>query len=95
MFHIDFQKLRREWKTFLLALLTTAAGAWQFAVVNGASLPNLFSWVPDQYQSAVLFVVGILFLGLRKYVDEVQVTTTETVTTETTTITPAPTVPNV
>lgn len=95
MFKIDFAKLRREWKTFLLAIVTTAVGAWQFAVVNGASLPNLLSWVPAEYQSGVLFIVGILFLGLRKYVDDAQVTTVETVTTETTTVTPAPTVPNV
>jgi putative Ca2+/H+ antiporter (TMEM165/GDT1 family) len=66
---IDFQKLKREWKTFVLAVVTAVAGAWQFAVANGASLPNLFSWVPQQYQSATLFLVGFAFLALRKYAD--------------------------
>jgi len=64
---IDFQKLKHECKTFVLAVVTTVAGAWQFAVANGASLPNLLSWVPGQYQSAALFAVGIGFLLLRKY----------------------------
>lgn len=66
---IDFQKLKHEWKTFVLAVVTTAAGAWQFAVANGASLPNLLSWVPSEYQSAAFFVVGFSFLALRKYTD--------------------------
>jgi hypothetical protein len=66
---IDFAKLKREWKTFVLAVVTTGAGAWQFAVANGASLPNLLSWVPAEYQSAALFAVGFGFLVLRKYTD--------------------------
>lgn len=66
---IDFNKLKREWKTFVLAVVTMVGGAWEFAVANGASLPNLFSWVPYQYQSATMFVVGVAFLALRKYTD--------------------------
>ena len=62
-----WDKLKREWKTFVLAVVTTAAGAWEFAVANGADLPNLLSWVPDQYKSGALFIVGLLFLALRKY----------------------------
>lgn len=65
---MNWAKLRHEWKTFLLAIVTSITGAWQFAVENGASLPNLFSWVDPEYQSATLFLVGFLFLALRKYV---------------------------
>lgn len=67
---IDFQKLRREWKTFVLAVLTTIGGAWTFAVANGADLPNLLAFVPDQYRSGAIFLIGVGFLVLRKYTDQ-------------------------
>lgn len=61
------QKLKREWKTFALAVGTTIAGAWELASVWGADVPSFFNWVPEQYRSGVLFAVGIGFLVLRKY----------------------------
>lgn len=67
-YHAIVTKLKAEWKTFALAVVTSATGAWQFAVAQGASLPDLFSWVPPEYHSAVLFLVGLLFLALRRYV---------------------------
>lgn len=62
-----FAKLKREWKTFAVAVVTTVAGAWQTAVALGADLQDLFAWVPEQYKTSVLFGVGILMLLLRKY----------------------------
>lgn len=61
------EKLKREWKTFVLSLSVTVAGAWELAAQWGADLPSLFNWVPEQYKSAVLFAVGLGFLLLRKY----------------------------
>jgi hypothetical protein len=61
------EKLKREWKTFMLAVMTTAAGAWELAAQMGADLPSLLQQVPEPYKSGVLFVIGFLFLALRKY----------------------------
>lgn len=61
------QKLKREWKTFVLSVGITIGGAWEFAATNGADIPSLFNWVPEQYKSGVLFAVGLGFLFLRKY----------------------------
>lgn len=60
-------KLKREWKTFAVAVITTVAGAWQTAVAMGADIQDLFAWVPEQYKTSVLFGVGMLMLLLRKY----------------------------
>lgn len=60
-------KLKREWKTFAVAIVTTVAGAWQTAVAMGADIQDLFAWVPEQYKTSVLFGVGMLMLLLRKY----------------------------
>jgi hypothetical protein len=62
-----WQKLQREWKTFVLSLTLTITGAWELAVSWGADLPSLLSWVPEEYKSATLFFVGLAFLLLRKY----------------------------
>jgi hypothetical protein len=62
-----WQKLKREWKTFVLSVSLTVAGAWELAATWGADLPSLFSWVPEEYKSGVLFLVGFAFLVLRKY----------------------------
>jgi hypothetical protein len=66
-FDLIWQKLKREWKTFMLAVMTTAAGAWELAAQMGADLPSLLQQVPEPYKSGALFVVGFLFLALRKY----------------------------
>lgn len=65
--HLVIEKLKREWKTFVVSVSLTIAGAWELAAQWGADLPSLFNWVPDQYKSAVLFGVGLLLLLLRKY----------------------------
>lgn len=61
------EKLKREWKTFTIAVITTVAGAWQTAVAMGADIQDLFAWVPEAYKTSVLFAVGFLMLILRKY----------------------------
>lgn len=61
------EKLKREWKTFAVAVAATVAGAWQWAVEAGADLPDLFFWVPEKYRGLVLFGFGLLMLALRKY----------------------------
>lgn len=65
--HTVLQKLKQEWKTFTLALVTTAVGAWQFAVDQGADWTNLLGWVDDKYRSALYFLIGMGFLFLRRY----------------------------
>jgi hypothetical protein len=69
---IDFKKLRHEWKTFVLAIAATAGGAWQFAVASGASIPDLLAFVPPEYKSLSFFLLGMMFLILRKYSDDVR-----------------------
>ena len=66
-FVLIIEKLKREWKTFTLAVATTVAGAWELASTMGADLPSVFNWVPENYKSAALFGVGLAFLLLRKY----------------------------
>lgn len=86
--YLIIEKLKREWKTFALAVVTTVAGAWQMAVEMGADLPNLFSWVPEAYRSAVLFLVGTGFLLLRKYTPTTVVQAPETPVEPEATVTP-------
>lgn len=65
-------KLKAEWKTFTLAIMTTIAGAWELASAWGADIPSFFNWVPEQYKSGVLFAVGLGFLLLRRYQPTIQ-----------------------
>lgn len=60
-------KLKVEWKTFVVAVVTTAGGAWQFAVAQGVALPDLLSWVKEEYKAGVIFIIGGLLLILRRY----------------------------
>jgi len=62
-----WEKLKREWKTFVIQLAVTAAGAWELAVQWGADLPSLLSFIPPEYKSVALFGVGMLMLVVRKY----------------------------
>lgn len=88
-FQLIVAKLKLEWKTFVLAVGTTIAGAWELASAWGADVPSFFNWVPENLRSYVLFAVGVGFLALRRYQPTVHAETTQTtsvqsVTTETT-----------
>lgn len=61
------EKLKREWKTFALAIITTIEGALEISKLWGVDVPSLLAWVPEKYKSVSLFAVGVLFLLLRKY----------------------------
>jgi len=71
-------KLKREWKTFSLAVLTTAVGAWDVASTSGYDLSPI---VPEQYRPYAVPAIGISFLLLRRYTD--RKTVTEVVETKT------------
>ena len=62
-----WEKLKREWKTFVLQVALFFAGAWEVAVSMGADLPSLFSFIPDQYRSWAIFAFAGLMLAVRKY----------------------------
>ena len=63
---IDFQKLRREWKTFALAVATIALGTWEATRALGYDLTPL---LPEQWRPLALPVVGVSFLALRQWKD--------------------------
>lgn len=58
-------KLKREWKTFVLAVCTFLVGVWD----AGASVYDYRPLVPPEYQQFVPLVLGVGFIVLRKYVD--------------------------
>lgn len=62
-----WEKLKREWKSFTLQIGLFLAGAWELAVSMGADLPSLFSFIPEEYRSWVLFIFAGLMLAVRKY----------------------------
>lgn len=63
-----FEKLKAEWKTFALSVVTTVVGAYELVKDTfDVDLPSLFAWVDDKYRTAVLFGVGLLMLILRRY----------------------------
>ena len=62
-----FQKLKREWKTFALALATTLVGFHDTLVMSG------YDWtpiIPEQYRPYAIPVIGLSFLALRKYSED-------------------------
>lgn len=61
---IDIQKLRHEWKTFALAVVTTLGGVYEAVAPSGY---DLSVFVPEGYRPYVVPAVGISFLLLRKY----------------------------
>lgn len=65
---IDVSKLRREWKTFALAVTTTAVGCWDAAAGAGYDLSPI---IPDKYRPYAVPAIGLSFLALRKWKDHV------------------------
>lgn len=61
-----FTKLRREWKTFFLAVATIAVGTWEAAVASGYDLTPL---IPEKYRPFAIPGVGLAFLILRQWRD--------------------------
>lgn len=59
-------KLKREWKTFTLALTTIAVGTWEAAVMSGYDLTPL---VPEKWRPFAVPGVGLAFLILRQWRD--------------------------
>lgn len=61
------QKLRKEWKTFALALATTLVGFHDTLVMSG------YDWtpiIPEQYRPYAIPVIGLSLLALRKYSED-------------------------
>lgn len=58
------EKLRLEWKTAVLAVATTVVGIWDAASASGYDLSPI---IPDQYRPYAVPIIGISFLGLRKW----------------------------
>lgn len=61
---IDFQKLKREWKTFALAAITTVIGLWDSVVAYGYDYTSL---IKEEYRMYVIPALGVAFLALRKW----------------------------
>lgn len=57
-------KLRAEWKTFSLGIVTVLVGAYDAFVASALDITPI---IPDQYQKYAPLVIGVLFLALRKY----------------------------
>lgn len=62
-----WEKLKREWKTFVLQVGMFIAAAWELAVEMGADLPSLFSFLPDRWKPWALFGFAVATLAVRKY----------------------------
>lgn len=58
------EKLKREWKTALLALSTFLVGLWD----AGASAFDWTPLVPEHYRQFVPLALGVGFLLLRQWV---------------------------
>lgn len=61
---IDLHKLRTEWKTFALAILTSVIGLWDTIANSGYDISPI---IPDKYRPVAVPCIGISFLLLRKY----------------------------
>jgi hypothetical protein len=64
---IDFQKLKREWKTFAWAVASTI-----LEVQIYLNPDVLVQWLGEQYSGLVHMLVPIGFLLLRKWKDSVE-----------------------
>jgi hypothetical protein len=60
------EKLKREWKTFALAVVTIAVGTWEAAVTLGYDLTPL---IPETWRPYAPPLIGVTFLALRKWKD--------------------------
>lgn len=87
---ISLQKLRREWKTFALAIVVTVVG-WYDLIVSVAQTYgyDYTQLIKAEYRMYVVPAIGLAFLALRKWKDSVTTVVTETVT-ETKTATEVP-----
>jgi len=61
-----WEKLKREWKTFSLAVVTILIGTWEAASTAGYDISPL---IPEKYRAYAIPVIGILFLALRQWRD--------------------------
>lgn len=59
-------KLRNEWKTFALAIVTIAVGTWEAAIMSGYDLTPL---IPERWRPYAVPGVGLAFLILRQWRD--------------------------
>lgn len=65
---IDLHKLRQEWKTFALACVVTVGGVWDTVAASGYDLTPI---IPETYRPYAVPTIGISFLLLRKYTNNV------------------------
>lgn len=77
-----WDKLKREWKTFSLAVVSSAIGIWDVVSTAGYDLTPI---IPEQDRPYVVPAIGISFLLLRKWKDATMTTTTVETKTETVT----------
>lgn len=64
---VDLQKLKHEWKTFSLAMITSAVGIWDTAASSGYDLSPI---IPDKYRPYAVPAIGISFLMLRRWTNK-------------------------
>lgn len=62
-----WEKLKKEWKTFALAVATTAIGLWDVVAGYGYDYSQIIN---EKYRAFVIPAVGIGMLLLRKYTTE-------------------------
>jgi predicted amidophosphoribosyltransferase len=61
-----WEKLKREWKTFTVALVTAVVFAWDALIAQGFDFAQLIS---DKYRAWFGLAMAMLMLALRKYTD--------------------------
>lgn len=64
---VDFQKLKHEWKTFSLAVITSVIGIWDTAASSGYDLSPI---IPEKYRPYAVPAIGISFLMLRRWTNK-------------------------
>lgn len=68
MFKIDWAKLRREWKTFALAVGTTVVGGYDIVVAAAQQYGYDYTQlIKQEYRMYVIPAVAVAFLALRKW----------------------------
>lgn len=72
-------KLKTEWKTFSLAIATTAVGAWDVVSSYGYDYTTL---IKEDYRKWVIPALGLSFLALRKWTDTAKTDTPTDAPTE-------------
>ncbi|SHH46810.1 hypothetical protein [Bradyrhizobium erythrophlei] len=63
---IDFQKLKREWKTFTLGVVTSLIGLYDAFIASSLDYTPI---IPEHWRPYAPLVIGVLFLLLRQYKD--------------------------